>query len=108
MTHPSQIVHVLDRALRIASAERAPVAVLLPRDVQIRTLEFPPNEHGVNYSSLVPLLPPSIVLPPRGMMKVCTRRGMRGCVCCWCIMRESVNASHESASSYVCAYEYGV
>jgi pyruvate dehydrogenase (quinone) len=44
VTVPQQLPNVLDRAMRIAVAERAPTAVILPSDVQ--ELPYSPPEHA--------------------------------------------------------------
>jgi pyruvate dehydrogenase (quinone) len=44
VTVPEQLPNVLDRALRIAEAERCPTAVIIPGDVQ--ELEYTPPEHA--------------------------------------------------------------
>jgi len=44
VTVPEQIPNVIDRAVRIALARRAPTAVIIPNDVQ--ELDYSPPEHG--------------------------------------------------------------
>ena len=50
VTTPSQARHVIDRAFRIAIAERVPVAIILPSDVQDLPAEEPAHEHGTVHS----------------------------------------------------------
>ncbi|GAP56945.1 uncharacterized 42.6 kDa protein in isoamylase 3'region, partial [Arthrobacter sp. Hiyo6] len=44
VTVPEQLPNVLDRALRIALAKRAPTAIIIPSDVQ--ELEYSPPTHA--------------------------------------------------------------
>ncbi|TYB42413.1 thiamine pyrophosphate-requiring protein [Actinomadura chibensis] len=44
VTVPEQLPNVLDRAIRVATAERAPTAVIIPADVQ--ELEYSPPKHA--------------------------------------------------------------
>ena len=44
VTVPEQLPNVLDRAIRVALAERAPTALIIPADVQ--ELEYSPPEHA--------------------------------------------------------------
>lgn len=46
ITDPSQTRHVIDRAIRIAKAERTVTCVILPNDVQELDFEEPPRKHG--------------------------------------------------------------
>lgn len=49
---PTQARHVIDRALRIASAERTVTCIIVPNDVQLMgAVTSPPRSHGSNYSS---------------------------------------------------------
>ncbi|HWE46205.1 MAG TPA: thiamine pyrophosphate-requiring protein [Caulobacteraceae bacterium] len=59
---PSQVRHVIDRAIRIAIAERKPTVIVMPGDIQEEKYEDPPHKHGsvssgVGYSRprIVPL-----------------------------------------------------
>ncbi len=61
VTVPEQLPNVLDRAIRVAMAERAPTAVIIPSDVQ--ELEYSPPTHamkmvpssiGVRWPEVVP------------------------------------------------------
>lgn len=50
-THPAQIRHLIDRALRIAIAQRTVTAIIIPNDVQQLPYEEPPHEHGSVHSA---------------------------------------------------------
>lgn len=52
VTEPSQVRHVVDRALRIAQSERTVTCVILPNDVQELEYEKPAHEHGTIHSSV--------------------------------------------------------
>jgi thiamine pyrophosphate-dependent acetolactate synthase large subunit-like protein len=52
VTEPSQVRHVVDRALRIALAERTVTCMILPNDLQTEPAEEPPREHGTIHSGL--------------------------------------------------------
>jgi pyruvate dehydrogenase (quinone) len=59
---PVQVRHLVDRALRIAQAERTVTCVILPNDVQEEEAEEPPHEHGTIHSSIgysAPVVVPS-------------------------------------------------
>ena len=46
-TEPAQIRHLVDRAMRIALAERTVTCLILPNDLQeADAVEAPPHEHG--------------------------------------------------------------
>ena len=49
-TVPSQMRHLIDRALRIARAERTPTAIILPNDLQELEAEAPARVHGTVHS----------------------------------------------------------
>lgn len=50
---PAQARHVMDRALRIAYAERTVTCVVVPNDVQMMdAVAHPPRSHGSNFSSI--------------------------------------------------------
>ncbi len=51
VTEPSQVRHVIDRALRIAQSERTVTCVVLPNDVQELKYHKPAREHGTVHSS---------------------------------------------------------
>lgn len=51
-TTPAQIRHLVDRAVRIAQAERTVTCLIIPNDVQeMKAVEEPPREHGTVHSS---------------------------------------------------------
>jgi len=52
LSHPSAIRHAVDRALRIARAERTVTCVILPNDIQEMPYESPPMKHGTVHSSV--------------------------------------------------------
>ncbi len=52
VTQPEQLPHVIDRAIRLALANRAPTVVILPKDVQERAFSKPPRAHGFTRSGL--------------------------------------------------------
>jgi pyruvate dehydrogenase (quinone) len=52
---PAQLRHLIDRAFRIAAAERTVTAIIIPHDLQDEPMAQPPHEHstvhsGVGYS----------------------------------------------------------
>ncbi len=47
---PPQIRHLVDRAVRIALAERTVTCIIIPHDVQVMDYEDPPRSHGSCYS----------------------------------------------------------
>ena len=50
---PEQTRHVVDRAIRIAQAERTVTCIILPNDVQmLDAVETPPRAHGTVHSSV--------------------------------------------------------
>ena len=51
-TDPSQIRHLVDRALRIALSERTVTCIIIPNDVQELKYEEPPHTHGSIHSSV--------------------------------------------------------
>ncbi len=57
---PAQIRHLVDRALRIAIAERTVTCVILPNDVQEMAYEAPPRTHGATFSG-VGYTPPRVI-----------------------------------------------
>jgi pyruvate dehydrogenase (quinone) len=53
LVHPAQARHLIDRAVRIAIAERCVTCVILPNDVQeLDAVEAPPREHGTTLSGI--------------------------------------------------------
>ena len=54
---PAQARHVVDRAVRIARAERTVTCIIVPNDVQTAdAVPSPPRSHGSNYSSSAPAI----------------------------------------------------
>ncbi len=51
-TTPAQLRHLVDRAIRIALAERCPTCIVIPDDVQQLKAEEPPRAHGALHSGL--------------------------------------------------------
>lgn len=49
---PAQVRHLIDRAVRIALARRAPTAIILPNDLQEEPYEAPPRAHGTLHSGV--------------------------------------------------------
>ncbi|MBS1845837.1 MAG: thiamine pyrophosphate-requiring protein [Actinobacteria bacterium] len=67
-TEPAQIRHLIDRAMRIALAERTVTCVILPNDLQEEeAVETPPHEHGTVHSS--PGWERPQVVPSRGQLE---------------------------------------
>ncbi len=52
-TEPAQVRHIIDRALRIAIAERAVTCIIMPNDLQeLAAVDPPPRAHGTVHSGL--------------------------------------------------------
>jgi pyruvate dehydrogenase (quinone) len=51
-TVPSQIRHLVDRAIRIAKAKHTVTCLIIPNDLQEEKYEEPTREHGTNHSGL--------------------------------------------------------
>lgn len=52
-TVPAQIRHLVDRAIRIAQAERTVTCLILPNDLQeVEAVEEPPRKHGTIHSGI--------------------------------------------------------
>ncbi|MGZ5026703.1 MAG: thiamine pyrophosphate-requiring protein, partial [Methylobacter sp.] len=49
---PAQIRHLVDRAMRIAQAERTVCCIIIPNDIQEMDAEEPPREHGTVHSGM--------------------------------------------------------
>jgi pyruvate dehydrogenase (quinone) len=49
---PAQMRHLIDRAMRIAQAERNVCCIIVPNDIQEMEAEKPPREHGSVFSGL--------------------------------------------------------
>jgi pyruvate dehydrogenase (quinone) len=50
VSHPAQLPHVVDRAIRLGLARRGPSVIILPKDVQEETFEAPKRAHGFTRS----------------------------------------------------------
>jgi pyruvate dehydrogenase (quinone) len=50
VSHPAQLPHVIDRAIRLALARRAPAVIVIPKDVQEQAFEPPKRAHGFTRS----------------------------------------------------------
>jgi pyruvate dehydrogenase (quinone) len=50
--HPAQMRHLVDRAVRIALAERTVTCLIVPNDLAAEEAEQPPRAHGTVHSSL--------------------------------------------------------
>jgi pyruvate dehydrogenase (quinone) len=50
VTHPAQLPLVIDRAVRLAIARRAPSVIVIPKDVQDQAFEPPKRAHGFTRS----------------------------------------------------------
>lgn len=67
VTHPAAARHAIDRAVRIALADRSVATVIFPEDVQEEdAVEAPPRTHGAVYSS-IGFVEPEVV-PPRSQL----------------------------------------
>ena len=65
--HPAQARHLVDRAVRIAKAERTVTCIVLPHDVQEEpAIESADRSHGVTYTG-VGYTPARIMPPPRDL-----------------------------------------
>ena len=61
-SEPAQVRHLVDRALRIAMAERTPTCVIVPSDVQtLEAVEEPARAHGTVHSGIGHV--PPVVVP---------------------------------------------
>jgi pyruvate dehydrogenase (quinone) len=49
---PAQVRHLIDRAYRIAKAERRVTCVILPNDLQVAPMEQPTHEHAMTHSGV--------------------------------------------------------
>jgi pyruvate dehydrogenase (quinone) len=54
---PEQVPHLIDRAYRIAKAERRVTCVILPNDLQLQEMRQPAREHGMTFSGVGVELP---------------------------------------------------
>jgi pyruvate dehydrogenase (quinone) len=67
-SHPAAARHMIDRAIRIARAERTVTCVIFPNDIQEMEMEEPPREHGVTLSG-IGWSPPRIVPADADLMR---------------------------------------
>jgi pyruvate dehydrogenase (quinone) len=51
-TVPSQVRHMVDRAVRIAQNKRSVTCIILPNDLQLMTYEDPPLAHGTTHTGV--------------------------------------------------------
>ncbi|WP_375458543.1 thiamine pyrophosphate-requiring protein [uncultured Enterovirga sp.] len=63
---PAQVPHLIDRAYRIAKAERRVTCVILPNDLQVLPMEQPAREHAMTHSGVG--LDVSPVVPDRAAL----------------------------------------
>ncbi|MBL0408443.1 thiamine pyrophosphate-requiring protein [Microvirga aerilata] len=49
---PAQVRHLVDRAYRIAKAERRVTCIILPNDLQVAPMEQPAREHAMTHSGV--------------------------------------------------------
>jgi pyruvate dehydrogenase (quinone) len=49
---PAQVRHLVDRAYRIAKAERRVTCIILPNDLQVAPMEQPAHEHAMTHSGV--------------------------------------------------------
>ncbi|CAA9892786.1 putative Thiamine pyrophosphate-dependent enzyme, carboligase or decarboxylase [Candidatus Methylobacter favarea] len=57
---PAQMRHLVDRAMRIAQAERNVCCIIIPNDIQEMEAEKPPREHGSVFSGLGYAMPRAV------------------------------------------------
>ena len=62
-SHPAQIPHLIDRAYRIAKAERTVTCIIVPNDLQLMPMAQPAHEHGFTHSGIGIELPKVIPTP---------------------------------------------
>ncbi|MGR6035212.1 MAG: thiamine pyrophosphate-requiring protein [Candidatus Nitrosoglobus sp.] len=65
---PTQMRHMIDRAMRIAQAERNVCCVIVPNDIQEMKAEEPPREHGTIHSG-VGYKAPRVVPQPEDLQR---------------------------------------
>jgi pyruvate dehydrogenase (quinone) len=68
VTHPGQLPHVIDRAIRLAVARRGPSVIVIPKDVQEQVFEAPKRAHGFTRSG-TGYSPPAVVPSERDLRK---------------------------------------
>src|ERR1700709_1424831 len=64
---PAQIRHMIDRAVRIASARRVVTCLILPNDLQLMPYQDPPMAHGATHTGVGYALPAK--LPDEGTLR---------------------------------------
>ena len=64
---PEQIRHIIDRAVRIASARRVVTCVIIPNDLQLMAYVDPPVVHGTTHTGVGYALPAK--LPDEGTLR---------------------------------------
>jgi pyruvate dehydrogenase (quinone) len=74
-TTPSQMRHLVDRAMRIARVERTVTCVIIPHDVQELEATEAPRRHGTAHSGLGVRLPH--LVPKTEDPSTCRRRAQR-------------------------------
>ena len=67
VSHPGQLPHVVDRAVRLAVARRGPSVIILPKDVQEQAFEAPKRAHGFTRSG--PGYSRPIVVPDEAQLR---------------------------------------
>jgi hypothetical protein len=76
---PAQIRHLVDRAIRIAKAERTVTCIIIPNDVQeMPAVETPPRKHGTVHSG-IGYMSPRVAARRRASFqkrKICRKRRM--------------------------------
>ena len=67
-SHPAQIRHLVDRAVRVAKVERTVTCIIIPNDVQeLDAVEMPPRAHGTIHSGVGFTIPRTV--PTDGDLK---------------------------------------
>jgi pyruvate dehydrogenase (quinone) len=66
--HPAAARHLVDRAVRIAKAERTVTCIIFPNDIQEMEMEDPPRVHGSTFSG-VGYSPPRVLPSDADLMK---------------------------------------
>lgn len=66
-TTPVQMQHLIDRAIRIAKAERTVTCIIIPNDVQELEAEDPPRKHGATHTGIG--FPEVRIVPPESELK---------------------------------------
>jgi pyruvate dehydrogenase (quinone) len=60
-SHPAQVRHLIDRAIRIAKVQRTVTCVIIPNDIQdLEAVETPPRAHGTIHSGIGFSLPRTV------------------------------------------------